>query len=58
MTGKTAIVVAHRLSTIRKANRILVMEKGRILEEGSHESLLSRGGAYAKALSLQEGFSG
>jgi ATP-binding cassette, subfamily B, bacterial MsbA len=58
MAGRTAIVVAHRLSTIRKASRILVMERGRILEEGSHDSLLSRGGAYAKALALQEGFSG
>lgn len=58
LVGRTAIVVAHRLSTIRKADRILVMERGRILEEGSHESLLARGGAYAKALSLQEGFKG
>lgn len=56
MTGRTAIVVAHRLSTIRKADRILVMEKGKILEEGNHETLLAKGGAYAKALSLQEGF--
>ncbi len=55
MVGRTAIVVAHRLSTVRKASRILVMEKGRILEEGNHESLLAKGGAYAKALSLQDG---
>jgi subfamily B ATP-binding cassette protein MsbA len=57
LVGRTAIVVAHRLSTIRKATRILVMEKGRILEEGTHEGLLAKGGAYAQALSLQEGFS-
>jgi subfamily B ATP-binding cassette protein MsbA len=56
LVGRTAIVVAHRLSTIRKANRILVMEKGKILEEGNHEELISRGGAYARALALQEGF--
>lgn len=56
LAGRTAIVVAHRLSTIRKANRILVMEKGKILEEGNHESLVAQGGAYAKALALQEGF--
>jgi len=56
MVGRTAIVVAHRLSTIRKADRILVMEKGRILEEGKHEDLLARGGAYAKALAMQGGF--
>ncbi len=58
LVGRTAIVVAHRLSTIRKANRILVMERGRVLEEGSHEVLLAHGGAYAKALALQEGFQG
>jgi ATP-binding cassette, subfamily B, bacterial MsbA len=51
MVGRTALVVAHRLSTIRRANRILVMEKGRILELGSHEELLARNGAYARALS-------
>jgi subfamily B ATP-binding cassette protein MsbA len=55
MQGRTAIVVAHRLSTIRKADRILVLEKGQIVEEGAHEELLARGGAYAKALSLQGG---
>lgn len=57
MEGRTAIVVAHRLSTIRKADRILVLEKGKILEEGTHEQLLSQRGAYAKALQLQGGFS-
>ncbi len=56
LVDRTAVVVAHRLSTIRKANRILVMEAGRIVEEGSHEKLIAHGGAYAKALSLQEGF--
>lgn len=56
MVGRTAIVVAHRLSTIRKASRILVMEKGRILEEGTHDDLLARNGAYAKALAMQGGF--
>ncbi|MGZ6290350.1 MAG: ABC transporter ATP-binding protein [Bdellovibrionota bacterium] len=57
LVGRTAIVVAHRLSTIRKADRILVMEKGEIIEEGAHDALLARGGAYAKAISLQGGFS-
>ena len=56
VVGRTAIVVAHRLSTIRKANRILVLEKGQVVEEGSHDSLLAHGGAYARALSLQESF--
>lgn len=56
MVGRTAVVVAHRLSTIRKAHRILVMEKGEILEEGTHEELQKRSGAYARALALQGGF--
>ncbi len=57
LKGKTSIVVAHRLSTIRRADRIVVLEEGRISEIGSHRELLDRGGPYAKALSLQEGFS-
>ena len=58
MVGRTALVVAHRLSTIRKANRILVLEQGQLVEEGSHEILLAKGGAYARALSMQESFHG
>ncbi len=48
MVGRTAIVIAHRLSTVRFADRIIVLEQGRILEEGSHDSLLSAGGHYAQ----------
>ncbi len=47
MAGRTAIVIAHRLSTVRSADRIVVLDKGRILEEGSHEALLARGGDYS-----------
>jgi ABC-type multidrug transport system fused ATPase/permease subunit len=47
MKGRTAIVIAHRLSTVKSADRIVVLEKGRILEEGSHESLLARRGEYS-----------
>lgn len=48
LQGRTSLVVAHRLSTIRNADRILVIDKGRILEEGSHETLMSKRGTYYK----------
>lgn len=54
LMGKaTTIVIAHRLSTVRRANRILVMSKGRIVEQGSHEELLARGGEYQKLHDIQ-----
>ena len=47
LSNRTAIIIAHRLSTIVKADRIIVMDKGQIVEEGTHNSLLSQGGKYA-----------
>jgi ATP-binding cassette subfamily B protein len=47
MRGRTVFIVAHRLTTIRKADRIVVMEKGRMVECGSHDELLKIGGAYS-----------
>ncbi len=53
MEGKTCFVIAHRLSTIRGADKILVMEEGDIVEQGTHESLLARRGAYYKLYKSQ-----
>jgi ATP-binding cassette subfamily B protein len=44
--GRTAVVVAHRLSTVRNADQIIVIEKGRIVEQGNHESLIEQKGTY------------
>lgn len=55
MDGKTAIVIAHRLSTIQKMDRIIVLENGKIIEDGSHDKLLSRKGPYSKLWQHQSG---
>ncbi len=51
LRGRTALVVAHRLSTVQKADRILVLDHGHIVEAGSHTELVRRAGAYARMLS-------
>jgi ABC-type multidrug transport system fused ATPase/permease subunit len=55
MRGRTTFVIAHRLSTVRRADQILVVEAGRIVERGTHESLYARGGRYYELYTKQHG---
>ena len=55
MEGKTVVAIAHRLSTIAQMDRILVLDQGRIVEDGSHDALLTRGGLYAQFWARQSG---
>ena len=55
MVGRTAIVIAHRLSTVRKADQILVLDEGRIVERGDHDTLVGAGGLFAELYRTQFG---
>ena len=57
MQGRATLMIAHRLSTVRKADRIYVIETGRVVEEGSHAQLIKRGGLYAR-LARQQSLDG
>ena len=56
MEGRTTLVIAHRLATVLKADRIVVMDEGRVVEQGTHAELFAKGGLYARLASLQFGF--
>ncbi len=58
MRGRTSIVIAHRLSTVQRASRILVLQKGRVVEEGTHDALLAAGGFYARLYRIQTAATG
>jgi ATP-binding cassette subfamily B protein len=53
MIGRTTLVIAHRLATVQRATRIVVMEHGRIVETGTHATLVESGGLYAQLAALQ-----
>ncbi len=53
--GRTALIIAHRLSTVRRANRVITVERGRIVEDGTHDELIRSGGRYAMLYRLQAG---
>ena len=55
MERRTSLVIAHRLATVLGADRILVLEHGRLVEEGTHSSLIAAGGLYARLAELQFG---
>lgn len=54
--GRTVIIIAHRLQTVKKADEIIVLEEGQIVERGNHSDLIAKNGPYAKMLEMQSGF--
>ena len=53
LVGRTTLIIAHRLSTVRRADRLVVLDRGRVVEEGTHSELLALGGLYARLYSRQ-----
>ena len=55
MKGRTSLIIAHRLTTVREADRILVLKDGNFIEKGTHEELMSAGGLYSELYKMQLG---
>ncbi len=55
--GRTVFLIAHRLSTVRRSHRIITIDRGRLVEDGTHEELVNKGGRYAALYRLQAGMS-
>jgi ABC-type multidrug transport system fused ATPase/permease subunit len=55
MTGRTTLMIAHRLSTVRDADNLVVLDCGAVVEQGTHEALVHHGGVYARLVAMNEG---